>query len=290
MTAPPALSVRLDETDDAVATTHRAVLAGLASRWRIGHATTDAAVVFGGHHEWPSRASEMLERGVRGLLITGPVWTQPAAVAKLAQRAEASGTHVAVESRFLTDPSWKQILPSLRDRAADAVLVDSLRVVPRTASAAGDERDLGAHCLEQLAVVTTVLGPLPTFPLNEQSDGQYLLSVTSADRAVNVVGIRGGSGSGRLIVDLVGPDARWRIRFDDGALARPTTVETTDASGTHATPPIFETGRRGAWVELHNAITSALPVSYDLALLAACMRLAASTGGVSASMTSAVAE
>jgi hypothetical protein len=283
MSPPQPLSVRLDESDDAVATTHRSVLAGLPNRWRIGEAATDAAVVFGGRLDWPSRAGEALASGARGVLITRPVCTSPAEVAELARYAAASGAHAVVESSFLADPAWKRVLPVLRERAAEAVLVDSLRLTPKAQTLRTE--DLNPHCLEQLAVARTVLGQLSTASFRQRTDEHYMLTFESSDRIVNLVGVRGGPGSDQLTIELVSLACRWRVIFHDGAIAQPTTVEMTDGAGRHAASEIFETGRRGSWIELHQAITDDGHLSYDLDILGECLRLIASSAGEPTSTT-----
>jgi hypothetical protein len=275
MNRPRPLTVTLDESEDEIAATHRTVLAGLPDRWRISHAAADAAVVFGGHIDWPLRAEAALAAGVRGVLVTCPVWTSPTAVAELAAVAAATGVPITVESAYLADPSWKQLLPTLREHAAEAVLVDSLRITPWSASRLRHRQGLSAHCLEHLAVLQTVIGPLHAVAFYQRATEHYALGAESAGRVLNVVGVRGGAGSDQLTVDLVGLARRWRISFDSGAIARPTTVEMMDASGVYTAPAIYETGQRGAWLELHEAMTDAVPVSYDLALLGHCLRLTA---------------
>jgi hypothetical protein len=269
----PLLTVALDESDREIAAAHRTVLAGLPDRWRITQAAADAAVVFGGHADWPSRAEAALASGVRGVLVTHPVWTNPAVAAALAAEASRAGVWIGVESAYLADPSWKRLVPTLREHAADAVLVDSFRTIPRSRSAVRDRQRLGTYCLEQLAVLKIFVEPLSAVAFSQQAPDLYVLGAESAGRALNVVGVRGGTASDQLTLDLVGLTRRWRVSFDSSAVARPTTIERMDASGTHASPAIYQTGRHGSWLELHEAITRGVPLSYDLALLVECLLL-----------------
>jgi hypothetical protein len=270
------LTVALDESDDVIVARHLAVLAGLADHWRIHSADPDVSVVFGSHSDWPLRADAALAAGVRGVLITRPIWTSRAAVRALAAKAAAAGNRIVIESAFLADPSWKKFVPTLREHAPDTVLIDSLRTVPSSTMATSDGQDLGAHCLEQVAIVQTVVGPISEVMLGEQTTEQYALSAEPAGRLINVIGVRSGAASDQLTLDLIGLARRWRVRFDNGAVARPTTVEMMDASGIHAAPLTYETGLRGTWLELHEAITVDGSVSYDLALFDDCLRVFAS--------------
>jgi hypothetical protein len=271
------LTVKLDASDDSIVATHRAALAGLPDRWRISTAKTDAAVVYGGHTDWPARAGAELAAGVHGVLVTHPVWTTRAAVETLAAQAATAGARIAVESGYLADPSWKTFLPTLREHATDVVLVDSLRTIRTATTATSDGHDLRGHWLEQLALLQTVVGPLTEVTFSEEAAEHYATVGESAGRVLNVVGVRGGAAPGHLTLDLIGLARRWRVRFIDGAIARPTTVEMMDTSGVQAAPAIYETGRRGTWLELHEAITNNEPVSYDLGLFGESLRLLTSS-------------
>jgi hypothetical protein len=270
------LTVALDEDAEEVAAIHRTILASLPDRWRITRGEADAAVVFGGRPDWPSRAETALAAGARGLLVTCPTWTDPTRVTALAVTGESVGARIAVETSYLADVAWKAVVPLLRAHAAEAVLIDSVRIASPGAVAMESGQGLVAQCVEQLAVLTTVVGSLPAVAFMQSSRGHYALRAESSDRIVNAVGVHGGRpGADRLNLEVIGVARSWRISFDSSAIARPTIVEMTDSSGVRALPANYEGGRRCAWLELYDAIIDAAPISYDLRLLGECLRLAA---------------
>jgi hypothetical protein len=260
---------------------HRAVLAGLPDRWR---ATTsdqaDAIVIDGGHADWPHRAEAALACGARGLLIASPACTDPTTVVALAEAASAADVVVSIETAYLADAAWKQVLPSLREDAAEAAIIDCLRTVPAPKTEEGEGADLTPYCFDQLGMFEAVVGTLPAVEFMHHTHHQYVLRAETERQILNVAGIRGGARAERLTIDIVGLARRWRIDFQVDAVARPTTVEMMDASGVHIMPSNYQGGRRGAWVELHDAIVSGAPVSYGLGLLVACLRLISPAQGL----------
>jgi hypothetical protein len=268
MNEPPRLTVTLDPTHAGTATRHEEVLASLPARWRITHDVGDVAVVFGGRPDWVGRAGAALATGCRALLVTRPSWTEPGAVTVLAADAAKAGAIVAVESSYLADPTWTRMLPALREHVGDAVVVDSVATVPTA-----DTVSVLSLCIEQLALVQTIVGSVDSVGFRQIDLDSYVFGGNSKRGVLNLVGTRGGCGAERLALDLVGMEKAWRIRFDQGAPARPSAVERLDSSGFHRFAQTYETGRRGIWAELHEAILQSAPVSYGLSLLTECLRL-----------------
>jgi len=275
MKRPQLLTVALDESAEGLAAVHRTILASLPDRWRITRGEADAAVVFGGKPDWPSRVETTLAAGSRGVLVTRPTWTDPTTVAALEMARASVGAKIAIESTYLADASWKEVVPVLRTHAAEAVLIDSLRIAPTSTVARDAGPGLVAHCVEQLAVISTVVGSMPAVVFMQRAQGHYALRAESDHRIVNAVGVRGGGEADRLNLEIIGLARSWRVSFDSGAIARPAIVEMTDATGVRALPTNYQGGRRCAWLELHDAIIGTTSISYDLALLSECLRLAA---------------
>ena len=269
MTAPTPLRVTLDESDTASCAVQRAVLASVPRRFLVAErGPADVVVVSGRNPDWLDRVVRVVEDGAQGVLVVHPGLVDPELVRGLVP-AVAGRAVVAVDTPYAADPTWTAARTDIAADAASAAIVDSLASIGR-----GQDGDIGEALVGQIAVVRPLVGPLDELRLVHRDDRAYLLGAQTRGPRVTLSGVISAAGRTALAVDVVTPQRRWQVRFDDSALAGPTEVTAYDETGAHTRPFIYESGRRVTWQRLHEALTGSGDVGYSLDRLADDLELA----------------
>jgi hypothetical protein len=177
--------------------------------------------------------------------------------------AVAGRAVVAVDTPYAADPTWTAARTDVAADAASAAIVDSLASIGR-----GQDGDIVDALVGQIAVVRPLVGPLDELRLVHRDDRGYLLGAQTPGPRVTLSGVTSAAGRTARAVDVVTPQRRWQVRFDDSALAGPTEVTAYDETGAHTRPFIYESGRRLTWQRLHEALTGGGDVGYSLDRLA----------------------
>jgi hypothetical protein len=67
-----------------------------------------------------------------------------------------------------------------------------------------------------------------------------------------------------MVLDLVGPQVRWRVELPDDGTARPGRAVRHDALGETALRPIYSTASRSTWLALADRLSGSPAAVYDL--------------------------
>jgi hypothetical protein len=269
MTTPTALHVTLGTTDANSATVHRSVLASVPRRFLVSEdGTADVVVVSGRDPGWPERVARVVDTGAQGVLVVRPGLADPQEIRDLVGTV-AGRAVVAVDTPYAADPTWTAAQPAVAADAASAAIVDSLVSI-----AADPAADIVEALVGQLAVVRPLVEPLDELRLLHRDEWAYMLGAHTRGPTVTLSGATSAGGHAVLAVDVVAAQRRWQIHFDDTALAGPTEVTRYDDAGAHTWPFVYESGRRGTWQRLHQAVTGGGEVAYSLDQLAKDVELA----------------
>jgi hypothetical protein len=263
MKTPIQLTVALDTTDSAAAALHGTVLASLPRRFlitgkRVGECA-DIVVVSGREPSWVDRVRLAADEGAKGILLATPTAADPAQV-----RALPIGSFVvAVDIRFVPDPSWAAAVSDIAVDARRASLIDSVVTVEDAT-----ESSLFAGLVEQMALVRSLLGSFDHLVCIHRTARQHALLGHSGGAAVSLTAVASQTPGSTLRMDVVSAARRWQAHFDDTAPARPTEITLYDGNGALARPLLYASGRRSTWMQLHAAITEQASIPYSLEDLA----------------------
>jgi hypothetical protein len=270
MTAPSPFTVSLDRADPTSSALQRSVLASVPGRFLLAEGgPADVVVVSGQDPEWPDYLARAVDDGARGALVVDPGVADLERVRRLSG-AVAGRAVVAVEAVYADDRTWGSARDEVAATATTASIVDSLVSVPRDSTGGALLRAL----VGQLAVVRPLVGSLAQLRLLHRGDQEYVLAAPFSGTRVTLAGVVSAAGRAGLTLDVVAPDRRWEIRFDETALGSPTKITAHDETGTHTRPLVHESGRRMTWQRLYQALTSARDVGYGLNDLATDLELA----------------
>lgn len=112
--------------------------------------------------------------------------------------------------------------------------------------------------------------------MNLDTDRAYSAAGTRDGLTVVLAGLVSSLPAPFLRIDLLGARRRHTIRLADPG---PSTVVSYGPAGMSAAPPSYEGGLRGAWRDLHAAVTRAEPPRFGLRDLAAVLESAAPWSG-----------
>ena len=225
---------------------------------RVGECA-DIVVVSGREPSWVDRVRLAADEGAKGILLAAPTAADPAQV-----RALPIGSFfVAVDIRFVPDPSWAAAVSEIAVDARSASLIDSVVTVEDAT-----ESSLFAGLVEQMALVRSLLGSFDHLGCIHRTARQHGLVGHSGGAAVSLTAVASQTPGSTLRMDVVSAARRWLAHFDDMALARPTEIILYDGNGALARPLLYASGRRSTWMQLHAAITEQASIPYSLEDLA----------------------
>ncbi|WP_379513590.1 hypothetical protein [Nonomuraea insulae] len=167
---------------------------------------------------------------------------------KLASVADRAGALIAVDLPFAADRTWTAALPRLRQAVQKAALLRSLVTTTEPAT-------LPEARLAQLAMIRAILDEVPSLTAASAHQDHYALTASEGRMAITVTAVVSPSGPPRHTLDLLGTDQHWHVDLTDEGPAHPAHITLADATGQHTTRPVFETGRRAAWIALFDALT-----------------------------------
>lgn len=231
----------------------------------------DIRIVDGTAPSWPRALAAALDARARGVLLTAPALAPAAEAEALAAEAESARCPVVVAMPLPYDATIRAGIARLRKDRETLSLIDATAMVGDDGGLPPRAR-LGAAFLAQLAAIRTIIGPVPALTVNLRTDRAYSAAGTGDGVTVMLAGLISSLPAPVLRVDLVGPRRRHTICLAEPA---PATFLSYDASGMRRPSPGYESGLRGAWRDLHAAVTCAEPVRHGLRDLAATLACAA---------------
>lgn len=234
----------------------------------------DIRVIHAAVPSWPRTLGQALGTSARGVMLSTPTLVPAAEVAALAARAESARCPVVVATPFPHDPTVRDGLSLLREGQETLTIIDSVVTVPDDGALRPGSL-LGQAFLAQLAAIRTLIGPVPALTMNHASDRAYSAAGVRAGMTVMLAGLVSFLPAPALRVDLAGVRRRHSICLAEPPSAAPATFLSYGASGMCRPPPSYENGLRGAWRNLHAAVTGGEPVSFGLRELATDLESAA---------------
>jgi hypothetical protein len=237
----------------------------------------DVVVVSGARRGWPARLRRLLDNGATIAVVVSCAAADYEDVRNVAEQARRAGAMVGVDIGFVHARFWTNALPRVRNDLASSILLDSV-----ISSSQLTESPLVTTFLEQVAVVRSLVGALHAVRLNYSSADRYMVAARAGGLLINLSGLASRRGGRSLCMDLVGSSSRWRIGFDDDALARPGEISRFTANGAESQAPVFENSHRAMWLSLHAAVVDGSRLPYALDDLAQDVAVAEQLGQLDA--------
>ncbi|MET3951306.1 hypothetical protein [Arthrobacter sp. UYEF36] len=250
------------ETAGAIA----AVIASLPVSFAPASGAPDVTAV-AGHAGWTGRAAEAILAGSRGVVVSGPVAEDPAALAGTAARR---GAVIVLDQRWAGNPA----LAASHDAAravisaalADCVLLDSV------AYGAPDDDPI-VLLTEHLAAVLQSGVAVDGLKVVQRSANGYTVVGKLANGAPAALqGITTASVPATATISLLNSTGRADITLPDPSAAWPAEICSVTAAGATTLPTIYESAHRHSWRRIRRLLEAGGP-STDLQQFAALTSL-----------------